>query len=61
MPLFAWDVTGRDVTDQVFRITPDGAVIVATDVMPMMMTTTVQQARRDCLFYTAGPVDIGSG
>jgi hypothetical protein len=61
MPLFAWDVTGRDVTDQVFRITPDGAVIIATDVMPMMMTTTVQQARRDCLFYTACPVDIGKG
>jgi Succinylglutamate desuccinylase / Aspartoacylase family len=59
MPLFACDVTGRDVTDQLFSITPDGAVIVAADVMPMMMTTTVQQARRDCLFYTASPVDIG--
>jgi hypothetical protein len=54
-------VTGRDVTDQLFRITPDGAVVVAAAVMPMMMTTTVQQARRDCLFYTACPVDIGKG
>jgi hypothetical protein len=61
MPLFACDVTGRDVTDQLFRITPDGAVIVVADAMPMMMTTTVQQARRDCLFYTACPVDIGKG
>jgi hypothetical protein len=61
MPLFACDVTGRDVTDQLFRITPDGAVIVVADVVPMMMTTSVRQARRDCLFYTAGPVDIGTG
>jgi Succinylglutamate desuccinylase / Aspartoacylase family len=61
MPLFACDVTGRDVTDHLFRMTPDGAVIIAEDVMPMMMTTTVQQARRDCLFYTASPVDIGKG
>jgi hypothetical protein len=28
-------------------------VIVAADLMPVMMTTTVQQARRDCLFYTS--------
>jgi hypothetical protein len=61
MPLFACDVTGRDVTDQLLRITPDGDVIVTADVTPMMMTTTVQQARRDCLFYTACPVDIGEG
>jgi hypothetical protein len=54
-------VTGRDVTDELFRIAPDGAVIVTADVMPMMMTTTVQQARRDCLFYTARPADIGRG
>ncbi len=58
MPLVAYDVTGRDVTDRLFRITPDGAVVVAADVMPMMMTTTVEQTRRDCLFYTASPADI---
>lgn len=57
MPLLASDMTGRDVTDQLFRITPDGDVIVAVDVMPIMMTTTVQQARRDCLCYTARPAD----
>jgi hypothetical protein len=31
-------------------------VTVIDDVTPIMMTTTVQQARRDCLFYTALPV-----
>jgi Succinylglutamate desuccinylase / Aspartoacylase family len=53
MPLFAGDMAGTDVTDQLFRTTPDGRVIVAADIMPVMMTTTVQQARRDCLFYTS--------
>ena len=43
----------RDLTDQLFRTTPDGRVIAAADMMPVMMTTTVQQARRDCLFYTS--------
>lgn len=61
MPLLACDVTGRDVSDQVFRITPDGALVVTRDVVPMMMTTTVRQARRDCLFYTARPVDLADG
>lgn len=56
MPLVATDMSGRDVTDQLFRIAPDGQVTVIGDVMPIMMTTTVQQARRDCLFYTALPV-----
>jgi hypothetical protein len=28
-------------------------VIVVDDVVPLMMTTTVLQTRRDCLFYTA--------
>jgi hypothetical protein len=56
MPLVATDMSGRDVTDQLFRVTPDGEVIVTGDVMPIMMTTTVDQARRDCLFYTASPV-----
>jgi hypothetical protein len=59
MPLAAYDVAGRDVTDELFRITPDGTVVATTDVTPMMMTTTVQQVRRDCLFYTASPADLG--
>ena len=53
MPLCATDMSGRDVTDQLFRITADGRVIVVDDVIPLMMTTTVLQTRRDCLFYTA--------
>jgi hypothetical protein len=32
-------------------------VIVVTDIMLVMMTTTVRQARRDCLFYTSGLLD----
>ena len=53
MPLLACDMVGRDVTDQLFRTTPDGRVIVVADMTPVMMTTTVQQTRRDCLFYTS--------
>jgi hypothetical protein len=53
MPLVATDSTGRDVTDEVFHITPDGRVVVVDDVVPIMMTTTVIQTRRDCLFYTS--------
>jgi hypothetical protein len=57
IPLIASDMAGRDTTDQLFRTTRDGRVIVAEDVMPVMMTTTVQQARRDCLFYTTLRLD----
>jgi hypothetical protein len=53
MPLFATDMAGTEVTDRLFRTTPDGRVIAAADMMPVMMTTTAQQARRDCLFYTS--------
>jgi succinylglutamate desuccinylase/aspartoacylase family protein len=53
MPLVARDMTGRDVTDSLFEIRSDGGLVVTREVMPLMMTTTVQQARRDCLFYTA--------
>jgi hypothetical protein len=56
MPLGATDTKGRDVTDEVFHITPDGAVVVVEDVVPIMITTTVVQARRDCLFYTSRPI-----
>jgi predicted deacylase len=57
MPLFASDMAGNDVTDQLFRTTPDGRVIAVAVMMPVMMTTAVQQARRDCLFYTSGLLD----
>lgn len=56
MPLCATDMSGRDVTDRLFRITGDGRVVVVDDVVPLMMTTTVPQTRRDCLFYTGRPV-----
>jgi Succinylglutamate desuccinylase / Aspartoacylase family len=51
MPLLATDMSGADVTDQFFRTTPDGRVITTEDVTPVMMTTTVVQTTRDCLFY----------
>jgi hypothetical protein len=53
MPLCATDMAGLDVTDAYFRTTPDGRVITTEDVTPVMMTTTVVQTRRDCLFYTS--------
>ncbi|HEY9377656.1 MAG TPA: hypothetical protein VIQ02_11245 [Jiangellaceae bacterium] len=53
VPLLATDMDGADVTDRFFRTTPDGRVITAEDITPVMMTTTVVQARRDCLFYTS--------
>jgi hypothetical protein len=56
MPLVAADMSGRDATHELFRITVDGQVVATGDIMPIMMTTTVEQARRDCLFYTAAPV-----
>ena len=37
--------------------TPDGRVITTEDVTPVMMTTTVVQTRRDCLFYVSRRVD----
>ncbi|HMG31296.1 MAG TPA: hypothetical protein VK585_14380 [Jiangellaceae bacterium] len=56
MPLCATDMFGRDVTDRLFDVTPEGSLVVAEEMTPVMMTTTVVQARRDCLFYTAGLV-----
>jgi hypothetical protein len=56
MPLLATDPTGVDVTDRLFRIEDDGRVVVVDDVVPIMMTTTVLQTQRDCLFYTSRPV-----
>lgn len=51
MPLCALDLRGGDVTDRYFRVEEDGTVVTASDLTPAMMTTTVVQARRDCLFY----------
>jgi hypothetical protein len=56
MPFCATDNDGADLTDRLLRITPDGRVVVIEDVVPLMMTTTVVQTRRDCLFYTGDTV-----
>jgi hypothetical protein len=59
MPLLATDRAGRDVTGRVFHATEDGRLMVTEDTTPVMMTTTVVQTRRDCLFYTAEAADGG--
>lgn len=51
VPLCAVDLRGRDVTDRYLTVRDDGAVVVTQDLTPAMMTTTVVQARRDCLFH----------
>jgi Succinylglutamate desuccinylase / Aspartoacylase family len=53
MPLLATDPAGGDVTEQVLRTMADGRLVVVEDTTPVMMTTTVVQTRRDCLFYMA--------
>ena len=57
MPLLATDMGGRNVTGRLFHATPDGRIVTAEHTTPIMMTTSVEQARRDCLFYTAVHVD----
>lgn len=51
LPLQALDMRGHDVAGRFFTVQPDGAIVVAEDLTPVMMTTTVKQARQDCLFY----------
>lgn len=53
MPLCATDMGGADVTDRFFRVDDEGVLTVTEDLTPVMMTTTVVQIRRDCLFYVA--------
>lgn len=52
MPLLATDMRGRETTDRYFAVRR-GSLIVTEDVTPVMLTTTVQQTRRDCFFYIA--------
>ena len=59
MPLCATDMQGRDVTDSLVALRHDGRLLVTHDVTPVMMTTTVAQTRRDCLFYVARCRDGG--
>ncbi len=53
MPLIATDMAGKDVTERLFELRADGAVVLVQDCTPIMMVTTVRQTRQDCLFYVA--------
>ena len=52
MPLLATDMRGVETTERFFEIRR-GGLVVTEDVTPVMLTTTVQQTRRDCWFYIA--------
>ncbi|MFA9444392.1 hypothetical protein [Egicoccus sp. AB-alg6-2] len=52
LPVRASAADGRDVTAEHFDVV-DGAVVVTAPVTPVMMTRTVEAARKDCLFYLA--------
>jgi succinylglutamate desuccinylase len=53
LPLLATDMRGRETTDELFRMDPAGRILLTQDLTPVMLTTTVVQVRRDCLFYVA--------
>ena len=53
VPVRATDATGTDVTDRYFAVR-DGALVTTVAATPVMMTRTVEAARKDCLFYLAG-------
>lgn len=50
LPVQAIDPEGRDVTNRHFRVV-DEAVVTTAPVTPVMMTRTIEAARKDCLFY----------
>jgi hypothetical protein len=50
LPVRAVDAAGNDVTGEHFRVL-DGAVVTTAATTPVMMTRTVEAARKDCLFY----------
>jgi hypothetical protein len=53
MPLCGTDMQGNDATDRILAVRPDGCLVTTEDLTPVMMTRTVIQTRRDCLFYVA--------
>lgn len=53
MPLVALDMDRNDVTAKLFAVNDDGAVTTCEDFIPTMFVTTVEQERKDCLFYVA--------
>ncbi|MFA9429870.1 hypothetical protein [Egicoccus sp. AB-alg2] len=52
LPVRACAADGRDVTDHHFALV-DGEVVLTRPTTPVMMTRTVEAARKDCLFYLA--------
>jgi hypothetical protein len=52
MPLLVTDMRGRESTERYFDVRGD-RLIITEDVTPVMFTTTVEQTRKDCLFYVA--------
>ena len=52
MPLLSTDMRGNETTERFFEVRR-GGLIITEDVTPVMLTTTVQQTRRDCFFYIA--------
>jgi hypothetical protein len=55
VPLRATDAEGRDVTDEYVDVEAD-VVLLARTATPVMVTRTVEAARKDCLFYLATEV-----
>jgi len=53
MPFRVLEPDGRDVTDAVLALRGD-EVVVIVDTTPLMMTRTVDAARKDCLTYLLG-------
>jgi hypothetical protein len=54
-PLRATDADGRDVTDEYVSVDSQ-AVVMTQTTTPVMVTRTVEAARKDCLFYLATEV-----
>jgi hypothetical protein len=59
-PVRVVDSFGLEVTDEHFAIEGD-RLVIATPTTPVMMTRTVEAARKDCLFYLATEVPSLSG
>jgi hypothetical protein len=55
VPLRATDADGHDVTDEYLDVEGD-LVLLARAATPVMVTRTVEAARKDCLFYLATEV-----
>jgi hypothetical protein len=52
LPVRATDAAGTDVTERHFAVRDD-VLITTVAATPVMMTRTVEAARKDCLFYLA--------